>query len=78
MEIKEYTKIEPKLLEARFKFGMVLLGMSLLNFDNISKKDTSQENDSTSIYEKITIFSRAISPILLPMISSLGDLEMED
>jgi len=80
MEIKENSKIEPKLLEARFKYGMVLLGISLLDFDSKSKKDkkeTLQENDSTSIYEKIAMFSKAISPTLLPMIVSLGDLEIE-
>lgn len=77
MEIKENLKIDPKLLEARFKYGMVLLGISLLDFDSKSKKDTSQENDSVSIYEKIAMFSKAISPTLLPMIVSLGDLEIE-
>jgi len=80
MEIKENSKIEPKLLEARFKYGMVLLGISLLDFDNKSKKDkkeTLQENDSISIYEKIAMFSKAISPTLLPMIVSLGELKVE-
>lgn len=78
MEIKEDVKIDPKLLEARFKYGMVLLGISLLDFDE-KRKDVDKEalqNDSTSIYEKISLFSRAISPTLLPMIASLGDLEI--
>jgi len=80
MEIKENTKVDPKLLEARFKYGMVLLGISLLDFEEKSKKTKeviSKENDGVSIFEKILQFSRAISPTLLPMISSLGDLEIE-
>ncbi|MBI2098523.1 MAG: hypothetical protein HYT49_02575 [Candidatus Wildermuthbacteria bacterium] len=80
MEIKENSKIEPKLLEARFKYGMVLLGISLLDFDNKSKKlkgEAPEKNNDVSIYEKIAMFSRAISPTLLPMIVSLSDLEVE-
>jgi hypothetical protein len=80
MEIKEDTKIDPRLLEARFKYGMVLIGVSLLDFDEKRKKveelNMSKDED-VSIYEKILLFSRAISPTLLPMISSLGDLEIE-
>ena len=80
MEIKENIKIDTKLLEARFKFGMILLGISLLDFEEKRKKTEKmarQENDDSSIFEKISQFSRAISPTLLPMISSLGDLEIE-
>lgn len=80
MEIKGSTKIDPKLLEARFKYGMVLLGISLLNFDSKDKKpkEISLQNDkNVSIYEKIALFSKAVSPTLLPMIASLGDLDLE-
>lgn len=80
MEIKANVKIDPNLLEARFKYGMVLIGISLLDFEEKRKKaekSAQQENDDTSIYEKISQFSIAVSPTLLPMISSLGDLEIE-
>ena len=80
MEIKENIKIDPKLLEARFKYGMVLLGISLIDFEEKRKKNekqTQQKEDDISIFERISQFSRAISPTLLPMISSLGDLEIE-
>lgn len=80
MEIKGNTKINPKLLEARFKYGMVLLGISLLDFEEKRKEEervVTQENDNISIFEKISQFSKAISPTLLPMITSLGDLETD-
>ena len=79
MEIKDNLKIDPRLLEARFKYGMVLLGISLLSFEekNNKKESPRQQDDDTSIYERIALFSKAISPTLLPMISSLGDLEIE-
>jgi hypothetical protein len=79
LEIKENTKIEPSLLEARFKYGMVLLGISLLDFDGKNKKSDnydSQKDEGVSIYEKISLFTKAISPTLLPMIASLGELEI--
>ncbi len=79
IEIKGNTNIDPKLLEARFKYGMILLGISLLDFEEKKEKSNTsdQENDKVSIYEKISLFSKAISPTLLPMIASLGDLEIE-
>ena len=78
-EMKGLAKVEPKLLEARFKYGMVLIGVSLLEYfeHKLSQKDKSAENDS-SIPEKIYHLSKGISPVLLPMISSLGELELEE
>jgi len=79
MEIKEGIKLDPKLLEARFKYGMILLGISLLHFEEKNKKTerSISQNDNVSVYEKIRTLSEAISPTLLPMISSLGSLEIE-
>jgi len=80
-EIKGSAKIDPKLLEARFEYGMVLLGISLLDFEEKRKKDDGlvQKNDEMSIYDRISFFTKAISPTLLPMISSLGQLvEIDD
>lgn len=75
-EIKENRKIDPRLLEARFKYGMVLLGVSLIeDYENSKNKDNNQKKE-VSIYDQIYHTSKAISPILLPMISSLGDLEV--
>lgn len=76
-EIKGNTKIDHRLLEARFKYGMVLIGISLLDDFNRSNKPLDRNDNSPSIFEKIYQLSKAISPILLPMIASLGDLETE-
>lgn len=82
MEIKGNKKIEPKLLEARYKYGMVLLGISIIHQKeekSKNKTDNSDENekDKLSIEDKITQFTEATSPILLPMIAALGDLKEE-
>lgn len=77
-EIKGNTKIAPRLLEARFKYGMVLLGISLLeHFEKKVGSEIEVQRNGTSVYEEIFSVSKAVSPILLPMISSLGDLELD-
>lgn len=68
-EIKGRFKSDPKVLEAQYKFGMVLIGMSLLK--------ELEEKEEESIYEKIYEVTKAISPVLLPMIATLGTLEEE-
>lgn len=81
-EIKGLTNIEPKLLEARFKYSMVLLGLSLLDLNqknNKNSKNLENKNDEEgSIYEKISLFAKAASSVVLPMISNLGELEIEE
>lgn len=73
MEIKGDIKSSPELTEARFKYGMVLIGISLLDYDN--KKSSKIDSDEIpSIYDEIAMLSEAISPTLLPMISSLSEL----
>ena len=68
-EIKGRFKSDPKVLEAQYKYGMVLIGMSLLK--------ELEEKEEESIYEKIYKVTKAISPVLLPMIATLGTLEEE-
>jgi len=80
-EMKGITKIEPMILEARYRYGMVLLGISILDFEENrtkNKKKSSESNDNgISIYDQISLFTEAVSPTLLPMIASLGSSEFE-
>src|SRR3989338_1755333 len=70
-EIKTQSKSDPKLLEARYKYALVLVGLSVLKEYNEKK-----ENNGESVYNRISEFSKIISPVLLPMIDYLGDLEI--
>lgn len=74
MEFKQDTKIDSKLIEARFKFGMVLLGIALLDYDE-KHRSVSENENAQSVYDRISEVSSALSPALLPMITSLGELE---
>ncbi len=80
MELKSNTKLEPQILEARFKFGMALIGMALLHDHETRNKTESnasvtptQESPISRMIEDVT---RSMAPFLLPMISNLGDLEL--
>jgi len=78
-EQKSNSKINPKLLDARYKYSMVLLGIALIKDNETIDISKESENDNGSnIYEKISYFTRAVSPILLPMISGLGDLQEDE
>lgn len=68
-EIKGRFRSDSKVLESQYKYGMVLIGMSLLK--------ELEEKEEESIYEKIHEVTKAISPILLPMVATLGTLEEE-
>jgi hypothetical protein len=72
-EQKNYKRqSDPALLEARFKFALVLIGMALL-------EDHGQhENGSTPVEEHVEQVTRAVAPFLIPMIDSLGSLDPED
>lgn len=76
-EIKFQKNIDERLLFARYKFALVLIGLALLKMDS-EKSEEETENGSPDIFSEIESVTSAISPILLPMISSLGELEIED
>jgi len=79
-EIKGSPTIDEKLLAARYKYGMVLIGIALLKEADSEeyKEMQSTYTENYNIFKEIEKFSKAISPMLLPMISSLGDLELEE
>lgn len=73
-EMKGSPSIDPRLLESQFKYGMVLIGLSCLN--DFEKKEEKNGDTEDSIYDKIYSISKAISPILLPMISGLSEMQL--
>lgn len=80
-EVKN-TKAEPELIIARFLYGMTLIGIALLH-DDLEKRKNRPNNSSDAddvgvpnIEDKIEDFSKAIAPVLNPMIENLGDLDL--
>lgn len=76
-EIKPIAKNEGKmkLLKARYKYSMVLLGLGVLGYYDNHKEDKNYDMESTE--EEIRKISEMISPVILPIIDVLGD-DMSD
>jgi len=70
-----------KLTEAKFIFGMVLLGMGLIHEDMKKSKTggngEDDEEESVSVEQSVLSFTRAVAPILIPMIDELGGLDAD-
>jgi hypothetical protein len=79
-------KQESDIIRARFKYGMVLLGLALIreNIDrneSIEKKEdqyTDENGSEENIEDLVAVFTKAVAPVLLPIIDSLGSLDVDD
>jgi hypothetical protein len=73
--------MDVKLLEARFKFGLVLIGLALLQ-EYREQKDGRQgispDEEYETIEQRVFNISKGIAPVLLPMIEGLKDLELPE
>jgi len=79
----KYSKQDPRLLEAKFKYGNVLLGLAMLHeSDDFEVKNKANNNDSDqqaeTIQDQIRKVSKAVAPVLLPMIDQLAGLNEDD
>ena len=77
------TKESVELVKKRFELGLTLLGLGLLQADMENEEAangdlSSPENSEPNIEDKVELFTKAVAPILLPMISCLGDLQEDD
>ena len=73
-ELKAAKNTEVQVIEAKYKFGLVLIGIALLQEDNNNKNESDEGED---IFERIYKTAKAISPVLVPMIDSLGAIEID-
>jgi hypothetical protein len=85
---EKYSDSKSKIIRrnrARFKYGLVLLGLAILQQELLEKNKTDEESRDEefesrkeNIEDKVDVFSKAIASVLIPMIVSLGDLDLED
>lgn len=85
-----YLKTEMKaaradipLLKAQFTYGMVLVGLGMLQqemTDQSKQRDANADDDDNGAYgnieKRVEQVTRALAPIILPMIESLGALDV--
>jgi len=74
-EIKANEKEDPRILEARYKYGMVLVGLGIIRMEECLKRYDLRPDQITRLIE---FSSAAVSPMLLPIISGLGELQLSE
>jgi hypothetical protein len=79
----KFTKYPAAAVKKQFEIGVVLVGMAMIHDDKQRngekvKAGEKSEKDEDDIYKLAFQFTRAIAPIILPMIQSLGDLADEE
>jgi hypothetical protein len=72
------------MMRKRWEYGLVLVGLALLHDDVQRQKSNSEEpsnhdeeDERLGIEKRAEELTKAIAPILLPMINSLGSLDLE-
>jgi hypothetical protein len=74
----------PEVTQARFTYAVVLLGLALIQENEAAKakakKADAEEKEEEgegeiNVERRVAEFTRAVAPVLLPMIESLGDLD---
>jgi hypothetical protein len=69
---------EAELTRERFRCALVLVGLALIQESttkvNRARQDGGEEADGTSVEELVTLTTRALAPVLLPMIEMIGAL----
>ncbi len=64
------------LLTVQFRSGIVLIGLSMVR--ELSSGDNKNNGLEESIPEMVKLTSRAIAPTLIPMITTLADLDIDE
>ena len=70
--IRDQSRIE--LTKARYTYSMALIGMSIISY----YKNHADNCENTDVPATVKLLSEMISPILIPMLESMADLEIDN
>jgi len=80
----KYSKEDPKILKARWKYGLALIGMALVQDGSQAKKAkvdvdaaNRDEEEAPTLEHKVFDITSAIAPVILPIVETLGSLTEE-
>lgn len=74
----KYSKGNDDLLTAQWKYGLVLIGLGLLQEEKQhGSRPGEADEEADTLPDAVDRMSRAVAPVLLPMIDYLGDLDLE-
>ena len=78
------SKEDPKILKARWKYGLALVGMALIQADTKAQKpqgdseaEENDEEEGPTLEQRVFDTTAAIAPVLLPIVETLGSLTEE-
>ena len=85
------TKLAAAAVKKQFEIGIVLVGMAMIHDDKThqpkkpaaedaegEKEDNGGKKDDSAVSKQAAQFTRAIAPVIIPIIQSLGDLADEE
>lgn len=75
--IQKETNGDPSLLEKQFTYGFVLLGLALIQ-DATRHRNMMEAGEAIDVEEYVARTSRALAPVLLPIIQAIGGLSLDD
>jgi hypothetical protein len=76
-----FTKHSAAAVKKQFEIGIVLIGMALIHDDkqhNDVKTTNGEKKDDDDGFRRAAEFTRAVAPVVIPMIQSLGDLAEDE
>jgi hypothetical protein len=77
------TKLSAAAVRKQYEIGVVLMGMALIHDDKQhggekAKDSNDGKKEDEEVFKRAAIFTRAVAPIIIPMIQALGDLAEEE
>ncbi len=70
-EQKSSKKVDVNILKAQYKYSLVIMGMSMIK---ASEDNVLVESEELELSKMISMFTSSISPVILPLLASLGEL----
>jgi len=69
------SRTDPRVMEARFKIGLVLIGLSIIEWNS---RQTAEDDQDVDIADNVRTITDAIAPVLLPMLEALEGIDPDD
>src|SRR5690606_20303002 len=70
-EQKSNKNVDVNILKAQYKYSLVIMGMSMIK---ASEDKILIEQEELELSKMISMFTSSISPVILPLLASLGEL----
>ncbi|MBU9723822.1 MULTISPECIES: hypothetical protein [Bacillaceae] len=78
-EIENSEKDKSELVKAQFKFGMSLIGLSIIQAHYKEEREDDEEGkEPVDITKQVDDTTKQIAPVFIPMLKSLSTLQLEE